>query len=32
MMYVNKRNPVFSSFLDASKVFDKTNHNLLFTN
>jgi len=28
--YVSKDNPVFSAFVDASKVFDKTNHNLLF--
>jgi len=28
--YVNKDTPVFSAFLDASKAFDRTNHNLLF--
>ena len=28
--YVNKETPVFSTFLDASKAFDRTNHNLLF--
>jgi len=28
--YVNKETPVFSAFLDASKAFDRTNHNLLF--
>ena len=28
--YVNKGTPVFSAFLDASKAFDRTNHNLLF--
>jgi len=28
--YVKKDTPVISAFLDASKVFDKTNHNLLF--
>ena len=27
--YVNKDTPVFSAFLDASKAFDRTNHNLL---
>ena len=29
--YVNKDIPVFSAFLDASKAFDRTNHNLLFS-
>ena len=28
--YVNKDTPVFSAFLDASKAFDRTNHNQLF--
>ena len=28
--YANKETPVFSAFLDASKAFDRTNHNLLF--
>ena len=28
--YVSKDTPVFSAFLDASKAFDRTNHNLLF--
>jgi len=28
--YVNKDIPVFSASLDASKTFDRTNHNLLF--
>ena len=28
--YVSKDIPVFSAFLDASKAFDRTNHNLLF--
>ena len=28
--YVSKHTPVFSAFLDASKAFDRTNHNLLF--
>ena len=28
--YVTKDSPVFSAFLDASKAFDRTNHNLLF--
>ena len=28
--YVNKETPVFSAFLDASKAFDRPNHNLLF--
>ena len=28
--YVNKDTLVFSAFLDASKVFDRTNRNLLF--
>ena len=28
--YVNKDTPVFSALLDASKAFDRTNHNLLF--
>ena len=28
--YVNKDTPVSSAFLDASKAFDRTNHNLLF--
>ena len=28
--YVNKDTPAFSAFLDASKAFDRTNHNLLF--
>ena len=28
--YVNKDTPVFSAFLDASKAFDRTSHNLLF--
>jgi len=28
--YVNKETPVFSALLDASKAFDRTNHNLLF--
>ena len=28
--YVNKETPVFSAFLDASKAFHRTNHNLLF--
>ena len=28
--YVNKDTPVFLAFLDASKAFDRTNHNLLF--
>jgi len=28
--YVNKDNSVFSVFLDATKAFDRTNHNLLF--
>jgi len=28
--YVNKDTTVFSAFLDASKAFDRTNHNLLF--
>ena len=28
--YVNKDTPVFSAFLDASKAFYRTNHNLLF--
>jgi len=27
--YVSKDTPVFSAFLDASKAFDKNNHNLL---
>jgi len=27
--YVNKGAPVFSAFLDISKTFDQTNHNLL---
>jgi len=27
---VNKGTPVFSAFLDASKAFDRSNHNLLF--
>ena len=28
--YVNQNNPVFSTFLDASKAFDRVNHKLLF--
>jgi len=28
--YVSKDTPVFSAFTDASKAFDRTNHNLLF--
>jgi len=28
--YVSKDTPVFSAFLDASKAFDRNNHNLLF--
>ena len=28
--YVSKDTPVFSAFSDASKAFDRTNHNLLF--
>ena len=28
--YVSKDTPVFSASLDASKAFDRTNHNLLF--
>jgi len=28
--YVSKDTPVFSAFLDASKTFEETNHNLLF--
>jgi len=30
--YVSKDTPVFSAFLDASKAFDRANHNLLFAN
>ena len=28
--YVSKDTPVFSAFIDASKTFEETNHNLLF--
>jgi len=28
--YLSKDTPVFSAFLDASKAFDRTTHNLLF--
>jgi len=28
--YVSKDTPVFSAFLEASKAFDRANHNLLF--
>jgi len=30
LVIVSKDTPVFSAFLDASKAFDRTNHNLLF--
>ena len=28
--YVNQNTPVFSAFLDATKAFDKINHQILF--